>query len=526
MRIKKKTLWLLAPIFVILLGVGGYFYWQNTAVTEAQTETDDAVQTATVRRGNLIISTTGAGTVIAATEISLGFQSGGVLEALYVQIGDEVSEGDLLAELNSTTAEQNVLNAELQLTQAQLQIDGSGTEAGVSFNDINIEQARISLEEAQSTLDDLINWEPDEDDIAQAEASLASAEASYNAALGQEASSSGNIQIEQISVNQAERNLADAQAVYDTAYDPGRDWELNDPRRADALESERERAASSLLQAQENLTIAQTQYQSTISSTNRSSSTSAEANLLSAQIALETAMSGPTEDEIEAAETAVRQAQLAYQQALLNQETDKLSLSQAEINLASAQEELANTDLTSPLDGTILTIEGNVGEQVSAGTLFTLANLEQPLIELYLDESDLATVGVGYAVEVTFDALPDDLFTGEIILIDPQLTTEGGVTAIRAIVQLDEASYAKPQNLPVGLNATVEVIGGEANNALLVPVEAVREISEGQYAVFVMENGEPQLTFVEIGLMDFTSAEILSGLEQGDVVTTGLVETE
>ena len=80
--------------------------------------------------------------------------------------------------------------------------------------------------------------------------------------------------------------------------------------------------------------------------------------------------------------------------------------------------------------------------------------------------------------------------------------------------------------LPIGLNATVEVIGGRATNALLVPVEALREISPGQYAVFVMKNGEPQLRMVEVGLMDFTSAEIKSGLEAGDIVSTGIVATQ
>ena len=92
---------------------------------------------------------------------------------------------------------------------------------------------------------------------------------------------------------------------------------------------------------------------------------------------------------------------------------------------------------------------------------------------------------------------------------------------------LDEESFAKPQTLPIGLNATVEVIGGRANQALLVPVEALREISSGQYAVFVVDpaTGEPTLRMVEVGLMDFTVAEILSGLSQGDVVTTGIVAT-
>ena len=82
------------------------------------------------------------------------------------------------------------------------------------------------------------------------------------------------------------------------------------------------------------------------------------------------------------------------------------------------------------------------------------------------------------------------------------------------------------QTLPVGLNATVEVIGGRSLNALLVPVEALREISTGQYAVFVMENGQPKLRMVEVGLIDFTFAEIVSGLEAGETVTTGIVETQ
>ena len=113
---------------------------------------------------------------------------------------------------------------------------------------------------------------------------------------------------------------------------------------------------------------------------------------------------------------------------------------------------------------------------------------------------------------------------GTVTQVDPMLSDASGVSVIRAIVALDD--FAKPQTLPVGLNATVDVIGGRAENALLVPVEAVRELSPGQFAVFVIdESGEPQLQFVEVGLIDFTFAEILSGLEQGDVVSTGIIET-
>ena len=133
-------------------------------------------------------------------------------------------------------------------------------------------------------------------------------------------------------------------------------------------------------------------------------------------------------------------------------------------------------------------------------------------------------IGLDYTVEVVFDALPDQTFTGVVVQVDPQLVNESGVTAVRALVQLSD--FAKPQTFPVGMNATVEVIGGQAENAVIVPVEALRELSPDEYAVFVIENGEPQLRFVEVGIMDFSFAEILSGLDAGEEVTTGIVQTQ
>jgi multidrug efflux pump subunit AcrA (membrane-fusion protein) len=76
------------------------------------------------------------------------------------------------------------------------------------------------------------------------------------------------------------------------------------------------------------------------------------------------------------------------------------------------------------------------------------------------------------------------------------------------------------------MNASVEIIGGKAENALLVPIDAVRDIGDGQYSVFIVgSNGKLQLKVVEVGLSDATFAEIKTGLQEGDTVTTGVVET-
>ena len=523
--LRNKRFWLGLIAVLVFGGSGYYFYAQNLTTVTAQEEEESAVQTAVARVGDIVVSATGAGSIIAADELSLGFSTGGTLTELLVGVGSEVAAGDMLAIIDDTDAQQALVNAQLQYQQAAMQTDASVTATGVSYDEISVAQAQISLDLAQADLDDLLNWEADSDEIALAEANLTAAEASYSAAQGQASASYASIAVSGISVDQAERDLADAQGVYDTAYDPGRDWELNDPRLATALENERERAADSLLRAQESLEIANLNYNSTVASSSSSGPASAQSSLLSAQQALDTALNGPTEDEIETAETAVRQAELTLQQALLNQEANKITLSQAALDLQTAEEVVSATTLTAPSAGTVTAVNASVGETVGTD-LITLVDLSLPLLEVYLDESDLNMVGVGYEVEVVFDALPDDTFAGTVIQVDPQLVTESGITAVRALVQLDAASFAKPQTLPIGLNATVEVIGGRADSAVLVPVEALRELSDGEYSVFVMENGEPQLRFVDVGIMDFTYAQILSGVEAGDEVTTGILQTQ
>lgn len=62
---------------------------------------------------------------------------------------------------------------------------------------------------------------------------------------------------------------------------------------------------------------------------------------------------------------------------------------------------------------------------------------------------------------------------------------------------------------------------------MLVPIQALREISPDSYSVFVVQpDGSLRMVTVTIGLQDYANAEILSGLEQGATVSTGSVETK
>jgi len=202
----------------------------------------------------------------------------------------------------------------------------------------------------------------------------------------------------------------------------------------------------------------------------------------------------------------------------------ELAADQALLALDDARDALEAAELRAPFDGTVVDVTATPGERVGTASIITLADLEEPVLQFWVEESDLGGVTVGNRVEIIFEALPDDIFTGEVIHVDPALVSVGGTLALQAWASVNLASH--PTKLLGGMNAEVEVISAESRDTLLVPLQALRELGEGQYAVFVVQpDGEMVLRPVEVGLMDFVNAEIISGLELGEIVSTGVEES-
>lgn len=347
----------------------------------------------------------GTGALIPAAQIDLAFETPGTVVELPVEVGQEVRAEDVLARVDVTA-----LAAQDEIAVAQAQLDVAN-------------------------------------EIAQLEADVAAAEAAYQAARGQAAAAGTNVEESAISVAQAERQLAEAQAAYQQSWDPARDWELY--VYGDALRHEREGATAALQNAQENLQIAQANYDAAIAGSGSSGLANAHSQLLSAREALSTAMSGladhadkrhPSDQGTATVVTPTTQAQLNLQQARLNQETH-----------------LAGATITAPTDGTIMSINGHLGGQAGTAPFITMADLSQPTLEVFLDETSLDKVGVGSEVDVVFSALPAEVFTGTVAHVDPQLSASGdGLSTLRALVALDGH---QGRTLPAGLTADVNVAG-------------------------------------------------------------------
>jgi multidrug efflux pump subunit AcrA (membrane-fusion protein) len=471
---RKPLFWILIVIVLVAAG-GGYYYYRQTATT-AEAASAAPLQTATVKRGSLVISASGTGSVISENETQLGFEYSGVLAQLNVAVGDEVQQGDVLAisapSDDDATIQSKLTAAKLSVLQAQQNMDDltSTTTADVSLAQLQSDLAvkQVNVYDNQSTLTDLIN---------------------KRAIMNWKRCDSDTI----------ESKLE----AYEIALDH---W-----NRSDHLTNSTE---------YQQMVAALYNYNWCNSNYSQEELAAADAEIASTQANIYLLQS-----QIAEGQTEIQNLQTSSGPDSLDIQIAQAQLDNAEAALTVIQQESISGTITASFDGTILSITSKVGDNVGTNAFITLADLSQPYLEVLLDETDLNNVGIGYQVSVTFDALPNQTFTGHVTTINPSLSNAFSVTAIQTTVQLDTSSFSKPQNLPIGLSATVEVISAQAQNVLLVPVEALHELSTDTYGVFVMENGTPVLKTVEVGLMDYTYAEIKSGLNEGDVVTTGIVET-
>jgi HlyD family secretion protein len=506
---RKRRIILVVALALVLVASGGGFYYFDQARLQAQAPTDTPVlSTARVTRGDLVITASGSGTLSPASETAVGFRSAGVLAELLVKVGDQIQAGDVLARLESTDAQAQVSQAEISLRQAELGLatltqqaspaDVAAAQASLAqskadltsltaaANDQEVVGARETLKSAQEALDSLLAG-PDPDAVASAKADL----------------------------TLAEMSLRQAQSAYDQVS-----W------RSDVAMTQQ---AADLWQATTNYDKAKAAYDEAVKGPTDEEVAAARAQVAQAQSQLDALVAAPDSNAVSAAQAQVTQAQAALD-SLLNGasaedlETAQLNVNQAQLNLESAQRQLQYTELVAPVSGTVLSVDAQVGESVGTTAIVTLADLAQPEMLLWVEESDLIDVAPGNAVNITFDALPDYTFPGKILSVDPALVTVDNTPAVQARASVDLSAH--PVNLISGMNADVEVVAGEARNVLLAPVQALRDLGNDQYAVMVVNaSGELELRPVEVGLKDFVNAEIRSGLNEGDVVSLGTAKS-
>ena len=422
----NKQKLLLIP-FLLFLIIGCAQRSENFEVAGGDSEMADPDTTPTPRPTRPAQNNT---TIVADGEIkaaqpvlALSFETGGKVTTLNVQVGDVVQAGDVLATLDDAALQETIANAQLQVAQAE-----------------------NSLAQNQLELDKLLNWQPDELAITQAQANLDAAQAQLANAQVQDAAAGNSVTQANVSVVQAQRSLEDAQEAYDTAHDPGRDWELGSPFYKDRLEAEREATADGLKFAQEQLQVARANWALASAGVNNDTAVSAQSSVATAQLSLEQVQQGPKPEEITAAQLHLDQAQISLEQS-------QLSLTQAEANLSQTQ-------LIALGSGTVLSVDIAVGSLVGTGspviTLQNMATLEFHTTNL--SERDLAEVVTGQTAVITLKTYPNDLIEGTVLRIGLQAEGMVGDSAVFPVmIGLETADL----DVRPGMTGRVEIVREE-----------------------------------------------------------------
>lgn len=231
-----------------------------------------------------------------------------------------------------------------------------------------------------------------------------------------------------------------------------------------------------------------------------------------------------------------------YQKSELDVASARAKLSTSQVQVAQAQADLGEATLTAPFAGIIGAVNGQVGQingiNSSTSTLLTVMSDDLQLSAL-INEADIGRIKIGQDVAFTSSAFTDKTFTGKVIKITPQAESVSNVQYYPVLISCND-----PENILLsGMSVSANIIIASQTNVLTVPMMAVSYgetyMKEHPGAggggaaaantagtgtagyVVVLENNQPVLKSVVLGVSDGSNYAVISGLNEGEQVIVG-----
>ena len=220
--------------------------------------------------------------------------------------------------------------------------------------------------------------------------------------------------------------------------------------------------------------------------------------------------------QVKAAEESLEVARQSLEQAMQAVEQAEQALEQAGQAVKYARKQLDDATITATFDGIIAGVSADAGDTVSSATsIVYLIDPNSMQLKVEVDEIDIPLIKLHQKVKISVDALPDRQFEGEIALIGLLPKMEAGIVSYEVTISLPASDDPV---LKIGMSATADIIAEHRENVLLVPSKAVTEDNQGNTAVQIMIDGQPQTNMVVTGISDVIQTEIISGLQEGDII--------
>lgn len=464
-----------------------------------------AVEAETAGPREILTTVEAVGTAASPQTVRLSPNVAGRIVFLQIREGDRVRAGETLVRIDPAQIEGTVLQARSAVAEAQSRL--AQAEATVGASDVGIQSAigqqRAAVASAQATFDQAKRTQQAQIRAAQAvvtqqAAAARASEASYGSAVAQEEAARGTLQAAQARL----KRLTD---LFEGGYIAAQD--VDDAKAAVAAALGQVRVAQGA-EAQAKAQVAQANAQKA----------AAQAGVVVAQ--------RETQGAILTAQAQLRTARAALQTALANRaqgpanrrnlEALGATVRAAQGQLGAAEAQRANTELRSPIDGTVTARAADPGTLAQPGTPVLTVQALRPILVESAYPIDLAPqIRPGMRAKVVFDALSKREFEGAIKDLNRAADPLSRQFTVRVL--LDNRDEA----VQPGMFGHVRVVTSRAMPRVVAPLDAVTETERGKPTVAVVDrDGTVHVREVTLGARDEKGVEILKGVEAGERVVT------
>jgi HlyD family secretion protein len=186
----------------------------------------------------------------------------------------------------------------------------------------------------------------------------------------------------------------------------------------------------------------------------------------------------------------------------------------ARASFDSAKVVVANANITSSIEGTVYSIPASTYDFVPMGAdLLRVADLRDVQIRAYFDEPEIGALAVDQAVEVTWDAKPNQSWHGRVKQAPLTVMPLGTRTVGECIITVDNPNGDLLPNTDVKVTVTVK----QQSHVLTVPREALQTDGTTRFVYRVID-GKLHKTKVSVGIVNLAAAQIIEGLSPTDVI--------
>ena len=526
-KLNKKTLVFIISLIIALIGVIIFIKIKNNNHQVKYVLTK-------VSRGNINSIVSGSGEIIANNQVTLNPKASGTVVYIGVKNGQFVNKGKLIVKLDTTDAEKAVRNAEINLENAKLNLEKAKQANPIDETTLK----RQAMAAMTNTLSDTKTVLNSLNDIL------------FTDISGYHINSNYLIDYYSHIVNFYHPEDIDYDTVITNNYNKLKT--LNTSNQAIISYLNDNSSFSEVKNALDKITdttkllndTVQLSYQlinryDSVLKDNNLTPAIAIRNILTDKSTLASYLSLVNTDT-----TTLLNLQNSFANYLNNANNPvtfnlralELNVEQAQNALDNAKDNLNDYYVYAPFDGIVSQLNINVGDNININTPVCVLITKDKIAKITLTEVDLAKIKLGDKAQLTFDALPDFKTTGQVIEIDPLGVESQGVVSYTVKISLDKID----ERLNPGMSVNADIITDSKENVLLLNNSAIKSINNKKYVELVtikdvpeeafksgisLSNNVIKRQFIETGLSDDNNIEIISGLNEGDIVVLRIINS-